>query len=170
MTPVHFHFIPCSASLPARAAAPSTLRINASCIHPSSSSGFTNLLHSCVPRGTTPIGHGASAITWFTSHEGRVRAIVDPISQPPGLTSRRQSDLEEGHDVEFPVCFGLRRCLGYGVGARGILAEDLRDEVLERAVLVAEAASAEVGIYVRVEAGMLARDLDEGWGGVDGCD
>ncbi|KAF4151279.1 hypothetical protein CNMCM6069_004173 [Aspergillus lentulus] len=55
------------------------------------SSGFTNLLHSCVPRGTTPIGHGASAITWFTSHEGRVRAIVDPISQPPGLTSRRQS-------------------------------------------------------------------------------
>ncbi|KAF7133611.1 hypothetical protein CNMCM5793_004740 [Aspergillus hiratsukae] len=166
-----------SASLPARAAAPSRLLIKPSCTHPSSSSGFTNLLHSCVPRGTTPIGHGASAITWFTSHEGRVRAIVDPISQPPGLTRRRQSDLEEGHDVEFPVCFcfGLRLrlcpCLGFGGTRRGRdLAVDLRDEVLERAVLVAEAAGAEVGIYVWVEAGVVARDLDEGWGRVDGCD
>ncbi|KAF4170905.1 hypothetical protein CNMCM8694_003964 [Aspergillus lentulus] len=81
-------------------------------------------------------------------------------------------DLEEGHDVEFPVRFGLHlyRCLRDGIGAWGALAEDLRDEVLERAVLVAEAAGAEVGVYVWVEAGVVPRDLDEGWGGVDGCD
>lgn len=48
------------------------------------------MLHSCVPRGTTPIGHGASAMSWFRMNDGTVREIVEPISQPPGFRARRQ--------------------------------------------------------------------------------
>ena len=103
MAPTHFHRMPSEAS-------PSVpnpgSRLASSCAtHLFNSLTLTNLVQSCVPRGTTPTGHGASATTWLTKNEGQVRAIVDPISHPPGWRRRRHCCRNRrGDEVDGSTC------------------------------------------------------------------